>query len=154
VVAAKPAPQIHVISLATERLPVIRRAAIVYLRPSRTSLVPTRLPVQVHVVSRVGDRIRVRREPMVVVLHGGQLFVAFTELGRPPYGVVLVGAPSASVSAVPGAELGQSGLNVSVSGAYGVAVSGGSGAELDRVFGGFFFDGVLAFDGLHFFIDP
>jgi len=49
-----PAP--HVISLASERFRPERRAAIVLVRPSVTSLVPNRLPVQVHVVSLSPER--------------------------------------------------------------------------------------------------
>src|ERR1043166_5071408 len=52
VVAATLAPQIHVISLAADRraLPQERRASVTYLRPSRTSLVPDRLPRQITLV--------------------------------------------------------------------------------------------------------
>lgn len=48
VAAAPPAPQIHVFSLAVERERLQPRArSLLYLRPSRSSLVPDRLPRQI-----------------------------------------------------------------------------------------------------------
>lgn len=46
------APPNHVISLATERFRMERRAAIIFLRPPVSSLVPDRIPQQIHVLAQ------------------------------------------------------------------------------------------------------
>lgn len=69
----KLAPQVHVVSLTVLRASHRPEGVVLYVRPSRTSLVPDRLPVRIHVVGQVGGRLRVVREPMLLYRHGGPL---------------------------------------------------------------------------------
>ena len=69
-VVAQPAPQIHVVGVADARALRPRPVMVRYVRPSRSSLVPDRIPQRIRVVSLVGARQRVMREPLVALLHG------------------------------------------------------------------------------------
>ena len=80
VVVATPAPWPHVLTVAEQRALRERQSSVLYVRPSRTSLVPDRLPVRVHVISQVGSRIRVMREPVLLFVHGGPVPVVAVAL--------------------------------------------------------------------------
>jgi hypothetical protein len=70
VVVATPAPKLHVVSLTGLRAqPALRPGLALYERPSRTSLVPDRLPPQLHVVSLLAQRTPLpgRRADIIVL---------------------------------------------------------------------------------------
>jgi hypothetical protein len=101
VVAATLAPQIHVISLAADRraLPQERRASVTYLRPSRTSLVPDRLPRQITLVL-AGTTTPSWRHPArdadVLFLRNPQAPVAAPAAAAPKPSIVLAARATAA----------------------------------------------------------
>lgn len=64
------APQIHVVSAVPRRASLRPDGVVLYLRPSRSSVVPAKLAPQIHVLSQVGSRTRITREPIILFLHG------------------------------------------------------------------------------------